>query len=289
MGENMLLKITIYLFALISIFGFYAFISYKKEPNEFDSSLIRRLYYLFTVGNIYAFLVTFHKDLANIKIVTIENVDTKSINLTITALTLIIISIVWEHTFISCKTLKNFKFKDLEISIDDLAKVKHIDKFQEKQINFLYSVLRAKIKMLKYIDYYIKNNELEPNQSYKDILQEYSKKRKNIDIFTYTNNNQGLKNMQKKIRLTPQQISSITYSIKLHGFCTPENFRSQDYMFALIKTKYMEDDIIVVLKSNFIIDREYLILIDIINYFEIKIELLLLQENIEEVPNTSNI
>ncbi len=173
----------------------------------------------------------------------------------------------------SCRTFKNFKFKDLEVSIDEIDKIKYVDKFQEKQIDALYLVLNANIKMQKYIDYYVSSHDLDLDTAYTDVIQEYQNKRKGVYLAIFKNNPVGLKMMQKQFKLSPQQLSSIMYSVNLNGFCTPNNFRSQNYIFAEIKTKYINDDLIIVLKGDLLIDKEYLVIIDIINYFEIRIAL----------------
>lgn len=273
----MTVKFTIYLAILIFAFSLFTYKSFKKIPCEYDMKLVRRIYYIFTIVHIYFFIVLFKSHIKDIKIVKTDNINTNLVNYLIIICFLFILSILWEYLFVSCRTFKNFKFKNMEISVDELSEVKYVDNLQEKEIDTLYSVLNAKIKMLKYIDYYINNKDLNPQKSYINILKEYKERRKGIEISIFNENAKGLKHMQKKLKLNHQQLSSIIYSMNLYGFCSPINFRNDNYIFARIRTKYLEDDIIIVLRSNFLIDKEYLVLIDIINYFEIKIDLEILK------------
>jgi hypothetical protein len=200
-----------------------------------------------------------------------NQVDQTLLNTVIFISAMFLLFILWEHLFISCKSFKTFKFKDIEMTFDDRQNIQYVDKLQEKQIESLYAVLNAKIKMLKYIDYYIDNEVLDPQKSYFDILKEYRVKRGNVQLNCYTMNSDGINQLQREFKLTLAQLSSIMYSINLFGFCRPKEFRKQNYIFSRIKTKYLEDDIIVVLKGNLLIDKENFVIVDIINYFELLI------------------
>lgn len=268
----MLFKITIYLLSLLLPFSYFTYKSYLKRPLDFDIKLTRRLYYIFTIVHIYFFIVLFHKEISCLNILKMPHSTSSTLDYIAISSIIFILSMFWESVFISCRSFSNIKFKDVEITMEELSQAKYTDTFQEKQINNLYSVLNAKIKMLKYVDYYIREKELSPETIYFDVLGEYPKKRKNAKVNVFYQNDDGLALMQKKMRINQEVLSSLLYSLGLYGFCSPKDFRTKDYIFTLIKTKYTEDDIIVVLQGDFLIDKEHLILINIIHYLELKID-----------------
>lgn len=267
------MKIGTYFLIFIPIIALscYTFITYRKLPGMYDLKLVRRVYYIFVMLYMAALFLIYHNNLENAVIIRVENVN----NLFINFILFLFMAILWEYLFISCRTLKNFKFKDIELNVSELDQVKYVDKTQDKQISYLDSVINAKLEMVKYVDNYVKNSELNPDKSYKDIIKEYENKRKNLKIFTYYENEMEV--MTRELNINKDILSSLLYSINLFGYCIPKGFRKKDYIFAKYKTKYTENDIIIVLNSDFLVDNEHLMLFDTIYYFEVLIELNILQ------------
>lgn len=270
--------ISILLFVVPFIaFCIFTFLSNRKLPQEYNAKLVRRIYYLFIILYLFLLLIVFREAISSLSIIRISNVDKVLLNNIVVIIVLLLIAIIWEYLFISCKTLKNVKFKDVELSFDEQNKIEYTDKLQEKEIKSLDSVINTKINMVKYIDKYAANNELDPAESYEDILKEYGNQRKNIKTCVYFENNTNISLMQKKLRLKNDELSSIMYAINLFGYCKPKNLKNLDYIFARIKTKYTEDNIIVVLVSDLLVDNENLILLDIVNYFEMIVTINILE------------
>jgi len=132
--------------------------------------------------------------------------------------------------------------------------------------------------MIRYIDSYIETNELNPSVSYNDIIIEYQQKRGKIKVSVYNDTDEGLKKLQKEKRIINHNLTSILYILDHIGYCIIREVSGNNYVFVRIRTKYLDYDIIVVLESGFLIDSEYLILIDLINYFENKVDLEILKE-----------
>lgn len=265
----MLAKIMLLGAILFVIFGIFTYLSYKKIPNEYDYKLIRRLYYLLIMAYIAIFVVVFKNDIKKYHIINIQNANATIINALIIAISLFILSMFWEYIFISCKSFKNIKIKDFEITVDERKDIKHFDNLQDKEIKSLYNVLFAKIRMLKFINEYVEEREfLNPEEFYSDILQEYKNKRKNINIYIYKQNYKGYHQMQRDFNLTSKELSSIIYTIDMFGFCSPQKIKSKEHSFSRIKTKFADYDLLVVLESKLLVDGENYIIFDIINYFE---------------------
>ncbi len=270
--------LTIFLFFMPFItFCVYTFMSNKKLPQEYNFKLVRRVYYLFIILYIFLILLIFRESISSFNIIKLSSVDKALLNYVITIIFMLAAAVLWENLFISCKTLKNVKFKDIELSFDEQSKIEYTDKLQEKEIKSLDSVLNAKINMVKYIDKYVASSDLDPTESYKNILKEYENQRKNIRISMYFENDHDITLMQKEIKLKNDEISSIMFAMNLFGYCKPKKLKNRDYIFARIKTKYTQDDLIIVLVSDFLVDNENLILLDIINYFEVIVTIHILE------------
>lgn len=233
------------------------------------------MYYLFVFVYISTILWLNHDVIESTNIIQIASINSIFSNYSIILFVLIALAIIWDYLFISCKTLANFKFKDIELTINELDQVKYIDNFREKQISSLDAVLNAKLDMIKFVDNYVENNELDPDESYKDILKEYENKRGNIKIHVYFENE--ITSIETELGLKSDQLSAILYSLQMFGFCNPKEFNNGNYIFAWLKTKYSENDIIVVLISDSLVDKENLMLFDVINYFEVLVSVNILE------------
>ncbi|HEX2937759.1 MAG TPA: hypothetical protein VHO66_02465 [Ruminiclostridium sp.] len=283
----MLIKIIILGAILFIFFGVFTYLSYRKIPEEYNFKLIRRLYYLLIMVYIAAFVIVFKSDFKNIQIFNINNTVSTIANALAAGLALFILSVIWEYIFISCRSFKNIKFKNFEITVDEQKVIEHLDKLRDKEIGSLYNVLFAKIRMLKYINDYVEQKEfLNPQEFYNDILQEYKKVRKNIEVYIYKEDFDGYLEMRKDLKLTSKELSTIKYSIDMFGFCCPKGFRPKEYNFSSIKTKYTNYDLLVVLESQMIINEENYIIFDIINYFEQVVSLKIMESDTLQPSNS---
>lgn len=250
----------------------YVVLSYRKSPVELDYKMSRRIYYLYSFIWTAVVVWIFHQDLPTINIINTKSVNSLWLNYSVVLFIFGLYILAWDYLFISCTTIRKIKYKDIEFNLEEQETVRHTDEFQESQIQLLYKILSIRNKMIKYIDEYVKQNNLDPFDSYKNIMMQYSKKRKNLKVLTEIYNQTGLYKIGKVLKLNQRQISSIAYAIELTGFCNFSEFKCNDIIFSKIKTMYVEEDILLVLQSRSLIDKENLILIDIINYFELRVE-----------------
>lgn len=253
----------------------YIYLCYKRLPFEYDGKMIRRIYYLLVLIYLTGLSFSFSEEISSIKILRVEN---NIINFGLVLLVLFCLFFIWEYIFVSCKTFKSIKIKDVEVSMDEVGVIKYVDKLQEKEIKCLYSIIDAKINMTQFIDSYIMTNELNPSVSYKDIITEYQNKRGNIKVYVYNETSEGLNTIQQKHELNNHDFSSILYVLNHAGYYISREVSKKNHIYVRIRTKYLDYDIIVVLESDFLIDNEYLILIDLVHYFENKVELEIMKE-----------
>jgi hypothetical protein len=177
---------------------------------------------------------------------------------------------IWDTIFISCRSFKSIKFKDVEVTLEEREDIKYTDSVQTRQIKDLYNVLNTGTEMKRFIDLYVKRSDLYPDKSYEDIIKEYAKRRK-IKAYTFTADQAGIKQMGTELKIDMSKVSAILYSIDLTGFCIAAELPNMN--FSKLATKYKQNDIIIVLESETLIDKENFVLEDIINYFELKIDL----------------
>ncbi|MEL4105659.1 hypothetical protein AAFA46_02290 [Oscillospiraceae bacterium WX1] len=265
------------IFTPILAFACYTLFSYRKLPDVYDLKLTRRVYYIFVLLYLAVLFLFYRSQVENTVIIHIDNVNNLFVNYAI----FLVLAVVWEYLFISCRTLKNFKFKDIELDMTELDQVKYVDKTQDRQIASLDAVLNARIEMAKFVNDYVKNSDLNPEQSYKDIIREYEKKRKNVKVFAYFEHD--TEQMAKELSISKDVMTALMYAISLYGYCIPKAFRKKDYIFAKYKTKYTTSDIIVVFSSDFLVDNEHLMLFDAVDYFEVLIGLNILQAENENL------
>lgn len=263
------------------LFSLFTLFSHKRLPYAYNLKLVRRVYYIFVILFVSAVLFIYHDDIEKAIIIQIENISRPYVNYLLIFVISTVIAVIWDHLFISCRTLKIFKFKDIELDMSEIDQVKYVDKTQDKQISYLDSVLNAKLEMVKYVDKYVENEDLNPDESYKDIIKEYENKRKNIRVFAYYDDEIEL--MAKDLSLKTDILSSLLFSISLFGYCIPKEFRKKEYIFAKYKTKYTKNDIIVVLQSDFLVDNEHSMLFDTLNYFEVLIAYNIMQAENENL------
>lgn len=276
----MTIKILILIFISLALYIIFAIKSYKSLPVGYDNKFVKRIYYCYSILWIIVFNILFYDVIKTIEIISISLVKTTqyAVNVCFVSALIFIGFLIWEYIFISCKSVRIFRFKNLAVKLEKeerekISNIAYYGRFVKREKDTLYAVLNALLEMEEYINQYILQEDLSPYVCYANILKEYKKKRKNIDVLVFYENTNQMELMRKKLNLTEQQISAIMCSVNIYGFCSQDGYKNRDYIFGKIETKFHPENIIVVLKSKHLIDKEFLILIDIINYFELKLEL----------------
>jgi hypothetical protein len=117
------IKMCVMILVPILLFSLYTILSQKKLPNEYNLKLIRRVYYLFSVIYISVFFYIYHEDLDHAEIIQIAHVSNRFLNYFLLIAAAVIAAVIWDYLFISCRSLKTFKFKDIELNISELDQV----------------------------------------------------------------------------------------------------------------------------------------------------------------------
>ncbi|WDV46240.1 hypothetical protein PV797_00755 [Clostridiaceae bacterium M8S5] len=280
----MAVKLFILLMISVCVYVVFAVKSFKNIPVDYDIKFIRRIYYCYSLVWIIVFNIMFYDIIKTVQIIRVSAIMSTqfAVNVFIVSTVLFIGCLIWEYLFISCKSIRIFRFKNLALKLEreEREKIKSIayyGRFVKREKDTLYAVLNAMLEMEEYINQYIKEEDLSPYVCYEKILKEYKSKRKNIDVNVYYENTSQFDLMKRQLGLTEHQLSSIICTMNIFGFCSKDGFRKKDYIFGKIETKYLPENIIVVLRSKHLIDKEFLILFDIINYFELRLELEMLK------------
>lgn len=272
------IKLFLFIFIPIVFFSVFMIMAHLKQRLEDDRKLTRRVYYINFLVWIVLFSTVFYEEISKFTIIEVDWSPQNSFNFIFFILIMFVLSIVWDFLFISCGTFKNIKLKDIEFTIEDIKNVKYVELLQEKEINALYSVLNSKIKTLKHIDRCFDTSlDFDIGNLYTSVIKEYGKIRRQIKIYTYYNSEEGRNKLKREIKLSDELLSSIMCATDMFGFCKPQEFRKNKYIFAKLNTKYLADDILFVLKGNLLIDKEHIIIIEIISYLEQKLEMEILR------------
>ncbi|SHI64400.1 hypothetical protein SAMN02745941_04118 [Clostridium intestinale DSM 6191] len=268
------IKLLLFIFIPIVFFIMYMFLAHFKQGFEEDMKLTRRGYYVVVLIWISLFSISFYEKIKEFTIIEVSWSPQYRFNFIFFLAGICLLAVIWDFVFISCRTLINIKLKNTEFTLDEIKSVKYVEMLQENEIDTLYAVLNSKIKVLKYIDTRLENGlDVDINELYESVIKEYAKIRKQIKVYTYYDSEEDISRMQKDIKLTLESLSSIMYSINLFGFCKPQEFRKSKYIFAKLNTKYLNENIIFVLKGNLLIDKEHIIIIEVISYLEQKLEI----------------
>lgn len=258
----------------------YMIIFYVRFPVKLDILIVKRLHYLFSSLWLVAFLAVFYKDLNNLIVVKeVLCFSAQAINLAFIVAIWLVVVMFYDYVFISCKSIHNIKIKDVELTVEDLEQIKYFDNQDLLIIENLYVVLESRRSVIKYIDCITSGeNEVDMESEYINVLKEYAAERKSISIEAFYED----ENIQQYIgdftKFSEQQITSVLYSIYYCGFCVPDTNKKDKYLVARLKTIYGDADIIVIIKGEYIIAKEHIILVDLINYLEVRITLALAKQ-----------
>lgn len=260
----------------------YMVVFYVKFPIKLDILVMKRLHYLLSTLWLIVFLIVFYKNFNLIIIKDVLCFSSKFANLSFIIIIWVIVVMFYDYVFISCKSIHNIKIKDVELTVEELEQIKYFDNQDLVIIENLYGVLESRRSIIKYIDSIASGeNEVDIETEYINVLKKYAIERGNISIDAFYEDNKINQYISDFTEFSDQQISSILYSVNYCSFCVPDTNKKDKYLVARLKTIYGNADIIVIIKGEYIIDKEHIILIDIINYLEVKITLALAKNNLK--------
>lgn len=252
------------------------------------------LYYLLMlIWSVSVFLI-YRKEILTINLFEkYINIDKAVCNVLVYFITVFILTLIWDILFISCKSIKSLKYRNTEISLEEAEDIKQATIAKNQDIEFLYDILRIKYILICEMKDYVEGLEIFDINMYVALMKKYAelRKAKRFECFCY--NKYGLKKFREKYRYTEADFSKIMYNLDFNGICIPDN--KDEYIFyAIIKTMYLEQDLIIILHSGRILLDEHLIIQNIVTvldlYVTIKCRDLELYDLIEQkVDNEKNV
>lgn len=246
--------------------------------------IIKKIYYLICFMWIFVFVIIFYNQIINISIFTKERIDTKIINICLTIVLLLLTSIIWDLMFISSRVIKDFSFKDIKLTTEEVEEIEEANLIRKKSINALYKVLDVQSKLRADMKNYVLENELNPIETYVDLLNKYAEYRKKIKLSSFCYNKEGINEFKEKYDLDDMQCSAILHSIKYNGICIPNN-NKKDIIYATLYTDTIKEDMIIVLTGKYLIKNEHLIIQEIIDNYHLYINFEIQELKIQELSN----
>ncbi len=271
------------LFALVplGLIGLYMVILWMGGFDKIDKRIIQKFYYLLALIWLVVYISTNYQKINARTIISIEAIDSSVLNYIIIVVSWYIGVWLIDYWFISCKKITSFKVKDVEITVDENEKIEIYKDVNENEVKALYNVLKTKQLVIKFIDKTLGNDdEIDVEKVkilYQDVFNQYNKARDKIDLYVFWETDNFQNDMLKDIDISGQELGSIMFSIHYVGYCVFENSKRNIVLFSRIETKYTENNIIFALKGDDIINEEHLVLIELINYLELKIDFIVKQ------------
>lgn len=271
---------------------FYTVVCRMISPAKQDFRLIRRTYYLFVILQIAVFAFFFNDQIKTLSIIKVSFIDETVLNYAVIIVLWFLAAFIWESLFISCRSIKTLKFKDIEFSLSELLTVEYSDKLREKEIKNLYQVLKAKLAMVKFIDDYIeKTIDLDPEVAYRHVITHYSTFRGNIKLFVRKETMEGLEELKQKLNFKSDQMTSVIYTINnsaIQSCLIPaaQSSDNKDCIVMRIKTEFSNENIFVGMKGQGLIANEDFVIADIVHYFELAVSNDILATELFEINNS---
>ena len=180
---------------------------------------------------------------------------------------------IWESIFISSKSIKNFKFKDTEITFEEMDSINYLENFRAKQVEIFNDVLDCKRKTMIHIDdkFELTEDSDEFLFTQLHVINYYSRCRKNLEIrceYIHESNYSSLGG-----RYSIKDFPKVAYIMEHFGYCSFRN--KDDYLKRIISkvnTRLSTAPIFIDMIGD-LMDEEHAIIIDILNYYDLKFEL----------------
>lgn len=237
---------------------------------KLSRKVIRMLYYLLMlIWSISVFSI-YHKEILAIQVFKEYVINRSICNVLLYYATVFIVVLIWDVLFISCKSIKSLKYRSTEISLEEAEDIKQATIVRNQDIEFLYDIIRIKYVLICEMENYVENLDYFDEDMYKTLIRKYAdlRKAKRFECFYYDYD--GLKRFRDKYRYTEADFSKVMYNLDFNGVCIPEN-NDKHIFYAIIKTKYSAQDLIITLHSERILLDEHLIIQNIITVMDLYI------------------
>lgn len=250
-------------------FHIFATILKYKWYEQFSKKVIRMLYYLLMLIWSVSVFSIYHEEILALELFEEYNIiKMKICNTLIYFAAAFLLTLIWDIMFISCKSIKSLKYRNTEISLEEAEDIKQATIAKNQDIEFLYDILRIKYVLICEMEDYVESLDFFDEEMYMVLMEKYAKlrKAKRFECFHY--NFDGLKKFREKYRYTEADFSKIMFNLDFNGVCIPES-KDDHIFYAIIKTMYSEQDIIITLHSGRILFDEHLIIQNIVTVLDL--------------------
>lgn len=178
-------------------------------------------------------------------------------------------TVIVDYLFISSSSLKSIKIKDVEVTIGEINEIKYYEDEHRKLNDTLAEVIELRSMMTEFIDkFFDQTEELDVIQGYKTVIDHYRECRKGKRLYWYSDASGSYEKIGRLLKLPTEKMGSVVYTVDLMGRCIVDVGKSEKSMLFVVRTKYTESDYIAVISGDWVIDQDYLMIIDCINYYE---------------------
>jgi len=227
------------------------------------------LYYLLMLIWSVSVFSIYHKEILALELFEEYNIiKMKICNTLIYFAAAFLLTLIWDIMFISCKSIKSLKYRNTEISLEEAEDIKQATIAKNQDIEFLYDILRIKYVLICEMEDYVESLDFFDEEMYMVLMEKYAKlrKAKRFECFHY--NFDGLKKFREKYKYTEADFSKIMFNLDFNGVCIPES-KDDHIFYAIIKTMYSEQDLIITLHSGRILFDEHLIIQNIVTVLDL--------------------
>ena len=243
--------------------------------NKFDFLLSRKLYYFLALLWELVFLLIFSKEIKSFTIYTSDNLNTEHFNILLITLLIFFIIIILDWFCISNKSINTLKILGNELTLNDLEKVRYKEDISTFEKNTLYNILNAQFDVMEFINNSIEKWLNDESISYRDmyykVIEKYCQLRNIYFEIKKFSRNTVLSSVP--ILIGNNISKDIMGVITSDGFWEYKNpKKNSTTVLSKISLLFLDYPILVILQSKLLIDNEYIKVIELINYLELKLD-----------------
>lgn len=254
-------------------FAFQIFISYKF-PEKMDLILCKKIYFFLAFLWEALFLFIYYDDIKNFTIFNNSSLSLQHFNFILIALIIFLVILALNWIFISNKTISSIKISGTEITLNELKKVQYKENLSAREKDTLYDILNCQCELMEYIECNIESWLLNSSNTYLDIYTNIINKYCNyrdiyceISLFSPNTVIDSLHHLINK-NINSDILGALT-SDGIWQYKSPNNIYT---FFMKISLLNLDSPLLVIMQSNLLLNSDYIVLIELINYLEINID-----------------
>ncbi len=256
----------------IAVFAFYTIADVLNAGfcQKLGNKTIKMIYYLLMlIWSILVFIL-YRKEILSINIFKEYIINKGLLNVVLYFGAVLVLMLIWDTLFISCKSISSLKYKDTEITLEEAQNIGKMTIAKNLDIKFLVDILKIKYMMICNMEEYVNNLKFFDESMYINLLKKYAslRKAKKFEYFIY--DERGLEKFRKKYKYSEADFSKVMYNMDMNGVCIPES-KDESIFYAVIRMEYYDNDMIIILHSETILFDEHKIIQNIVTVLDLYI------------------